>query len=75
MSIQMAHVVRAGVLIQELYIWMELYSCFHWFQDNTEDSPAVKHPKHQSGQIGDSPNHQLIVQINRRPEVDNPGSL
>ena len=46
-----------------------------WMQDNTKDSPAAKQPKHLSGQLGDTPNRQLIVQIDRKPEVDNPGAL
>jgi hypothetical protein len=44
-------------------------------QDDTKDSPAAKQPQHQSGVVGDAPNQQLILQIDRKPEVDNPGAL
>lgn len=44
------------------------------FQDDTKDSPAAKVPQHQSGQRGVVTNQQLIVQLKRSPEVDNPGS-
>jgi hypothetical protein len=45
------------------------------FQDDVEDSPAAKTPKHASGVNGDEPNQQLILQVDREPEVDNPGAL
>eukprot|EP00897_Mesotaenium_endlicherianum_P002423 jgi/Mesen1/2208/ME000152S01289 len=45
------------------------------FQDNTADCPSEKQPKHFSGVVGDGPNQQLIIQVDRKPEVDNPGSL
>ncbi|KAK9814294.1 hypothetical protein WJX72_003545 [[Myrmecia] bisecta] len=45
------------------------------FQDDVKDSPAAKQPTHQSGVVGDEPNQQLIVQVQRKPEVDNPGTL
>lgn len=33
------------------------------FQDDVEDSPAAKQPKHYSGVNGDAPNQQLILQV------------
>lgn len=46
-------------------------------QDNTKDNPAskVKEPQHFSKTVGDEPCQQLIVQLDRTPEVDNPGAL
>ena len=46
-------------------------------QDNTKDNPAskVKEPQHYSKTVGDKPCQQLIVQLDRTPEVDNPGAL
>ena len=46
-------------------------------QDNTKDNPAskVKEPQHFSKTVGDEPCQQLIVQLDRAPEVDNPGAL
>ncbi|KAL3693057.1 hypothetical protein R1sor_006708 [Riccia sorocarpa] len=41
------------------------------FQDNTKDSPAAKVPQHFSGAVGDVPCQQFILQINRKPEVNN----
>lgn len=43
------------------------------FQDDTDKSPAKKVPKHWSGVVGDEPNQQVIIQVDRKPEVDNPG--
>ena len=45
------------------------------FQDNTKDSPAAKEPHHFSGTVGEGPCQQVIVQMSRKPEVDNPGPL
>jgi len=42
------------------------------FQDNTKTSPASNKPQHYSGVVGDKPCQQMIVQISRAPEVDNP---
>jgi hypothetical protein len=42
------------------------------FQDNTATSPADKQPKHYSGTHGNKPCQQLVVQISRPPQVDNP---
>lgn len=42
------------------------------FQDNIEGSPASKKPQHKSGVVGDSVNQQLILQVERKAEVDNP---
>jgi hypothetical protein len=42
------------------------------FQDNTKTSPADKQPEHYSGTVGDTPCHQLVVQLSRPPQVDNP---
>ncbi|KAG0589951.1 hypothetical protein M758_1G057600 [Ceratodon purpureus] len=42
------------------------------FQDNTANSPADKSPQHYSGTHGDKPCHQLIIQLSRPPQVDNP---
>lgn len=36
---------------------------------------CAQEPKHLSGVVGDEPNQQFIVQVDRDPEVDNPGSL
>jgi hypothetical protein len=46
-------------------------------QDNTKDNPAakVKLPQHFSKTVGNKPCQQLIVQLDRTPEVDNPGAL
>ncbi len=46
-------------------------------QDNTKDNPAakVKLPQHFSKTVGSEPCQQLIVQLDRTPEVDNPGAL
>ena len=46
-------------------------------QDNTKDNPAskVKEPQHFSKTVGGEPCQQLIVQLDRKPEVDNPGAL
>ncbi len=46
-------------------------------QDNTKDNPAskVKEPQHFSKTVGGQPCQQLIVQLDRKPEVDNPGAL
>ena len=47
------------------------------WQDNTKDNPAsqVKEPQHFSKTVGDEPCQRLIVQLDRAPEVDNPGAL
>eukprot|EP00879_Flechtneria_rotunda_P005712 GHRR01006013.1.p1 GENE.GHRR01006013.1~~GHRR01006013.1.p1 ORF type:complete len:192 (+),score=44.92 GHRR01006013.1:201-776(+) len=45
------------------------------FQDDTEQSPAQKTPKHWSGVVGDKPNQQVIIQVDCTPEVDKPGCL
>ncbi|KAK9868697.1 hypothetical protein WJX84_001433 [Apatococcus fuscideae] len=45
------------------------------FQDNIEDSPADKPPSHFSGVEGDQPCQQVVIQVDRKAEVDNPGSL
>ncbi|KAK3239473.1 hypothetical protein CYMTET_50597, partial [Cymbomonas tetramitiformis] len=45
------------------------------FQDNTPDAPAAKIPQHYSGTVGDVPCQQMIIQVDRAPEVDNPGCL
>lgn len=45
------------------------------FQDDCEASPAKKAPKHKSGVNGDKPNRQMILSVDREPEVDQPGSL
>ena len=46
------------------------------FQDDVKDSPAKNTPRgHQSGVVGDFPCQQMIVQVSRKPEVDNPGCL
>jgi len=42
------------------------------FQDNTATSPADKQPEHYSGTHGNKPCQQLVVQISRPPQVDNP---
>lgn len=42
------------------------------FQDNVADGPASKEPKHYSGTYGDVPCQQLIIQVDRKPEIDNP---
>lgn len=42
------------------------------FQDNTKDSPAQNQPQHYSGVVGNKPCQQLIVQLSRTPEVNNP---
>lgn len=46
-------------------------------QDNTKDNPAAKAklPQHFSKTVGSDPCQQLIVQLDRAPEVDNPGAL
>mmetsp|Transcript_12641 Transcript_12641/g.38030 ORF Transcript_12641/g.38030 Transcript_12641/m.38030 type:complete len:160 (-) Transcript_12641:2357-2836(-) len=45
------------------------------FQDDCEASPADKTPQHKSGVNGDKPNQQMILTVDRKPEVDRPGSL
>ena len=45
------------------------------FQDNIEGSPADKPPSHFSGVEGDQPCQQVVIQIDRKAEVDKPGSL
>jgi hypothetical protein len=42
------------------------------FQDNTKNSPANTPPEHFSGVIGDEPCQQMIVQLSRPPQVDEP---
>ena len=42
------------------------------FQDNTKTSPAKKQPMHYSGTVGNHPCQQMVVQISRTPQVDNP---
>lgn len=42
------------------------------FQDNTKTSPAKKQPMHYSGTVGTHPCQQMVVQISRPPQVDNP---
>ena len=43
------------------------------FQDNIKNHPlTAKPPVHQSGVVGDQPNQQLILQIDRVAEVDSP---
>ena len=42
------------------------------FQDNTKTSPAKKQPMHYSGTVGNHPCQQMVVQISRPPQVDNP---
>jgi hypothetical protein len=42
------------------------------FQDNVENSPAAKQPQHKSGTNGKEPCNQMIMQVERKPEVDNP---
>lgn len=42
------------------------------FQDDTESSPAANIPEHFSGVVGDKPCQQMIVQMSRKPEVNNP---
>jgi hypothetical protein len=42
------------------------------FQDNTKDSPASDQPQHYSGVVGDKPCQQMIVQLSRKPETNNP---
>lgn len=48
------------------------------FQDNTKDNPAAKKgakAMHESGTEGDVPCRQLMLFVDRKPEVDNPGPL
>ncbi|KAL2634763.1 hypothetical protein R1flu_006242 [Riccia fluitans] len=45
------------------------------FQDNTKNSPAAKVPQHYSGQAGDVPCQQFVLQINRQPEKFKSGNL
>eukprot|EP00891_Asterochloris_glomerata_P003466 jgi/Astpho2/3466/Aster-x0165 len=45
------------------------------FQDDTENCPSDKPPQHYSAVVGDEPNQQFIIQIDRKEEVDNPGPL
>lgn len=40
------------------------------FQDNTAKSPAAKIPEHYSGTVGDVPCQQMVIQLNRTPNVD-----
>jgi hypothetical protein len=42
------------------------------FQDNTKNSPANTPPEHFSGVIGDEPCQQMIVQLSRPPQVNEP---
>jgi hypothetical protein len=42
------------------------------FQDNTKNSPANKQPEHYSGVVGDQPCQQMIVQLSRPPQVNEP---
>jgi len=42
------------------------------FQDNTKNSPANTPPEHFSGVVGDEPCQQLIVQLSRPPQVNEP---
>jgi hypothetical protein len=42
------------------------------FQDDVENSPAAKPPQHASGTVGSEPCNQMVLQVNRAPELDNP---
>jgi hypothetical protein len=42
------------------------------FQDNTKECPTAKEAKHYSGTVGEAPCQQIILHVDRKPEVDHP---